>query len=252
VWASMTGQDEVQVSEPFANKFGVTQQNNLLAVRTNAGERTMRVVGVFYDYASDAGVVRMRRDLYQRDWADDKVSSIALYLPADSAITAQSLRTQFSGRDLLISANRELRDNALQVFDRTFAITSALNLLATVVAFIGVLSALMALQIERTRELGMLRANGMTLNQLWRLTLLETGLMGGTAGILSMPAGLLLAVILVYIINLRSFGWTIRLDLQWTTFAQALAVAVVSALLAAIYPMLRLGKIAIASAVRQE
>ena len=61
-----------------------------------------------------------------------------------------------------------------------------------------------------------------------------------------------LAIILVYIINLRSFGWTIRLDLQWSTFAQALAVAVISALLAAIYPMLRLGKIAIASAVRQE
>jgi putative ABC transport system permease protein len=92
----------------------------------------------------------------------------------------------------------------------------------------------------------------MTLRQLWRMTLIETGLMGGTAGLLSMPAGLLLAAILVYIINLRSFGWTIRLDLQWTTFAQAMLVAVSSALLAAIYPMLRLGKIAIASAVRQE
>jgi len=61
-----------------------------------------------------------------------------------------------------------------------------------------------------------------------------------------------LALILVYIINLRSFGWTIRLNLEWQTFAQALLVALISALLAGIYPMLRLGKIAIASAVRQE
>jgi putative ABC transport system permease protein len=67
-----------------------------------------------------------------------------------------------------------------------------------------------------------------------------------------MPAGFLLALVLVYIINLRSFGWTIRLTLSWETFAQALLVAVLSALLAAIYPMLRLGKLQIASAVRQE
>jgi putative ABC transport system permease protein len=84
------------------------------------------------------------------------------------------------------------------------------------------------------------------------MTLLETGLMGGTAGLLAMPTGFLLALILVYIINLRSFGWTIRLDLQWETFAQAMVVAVVSALLAAIYPMLRLGRLEIARAVREE
>jgi putative ABC transport system permease protein len=98
----------------------------------------------------------------------------------------------------------------------------------------------------------MLRANGMTLRQLWRMTLLETGLMGATAGALSMPTGFMLALVLVYIINLRSFGWTIRLDLDWTTFAQAMLVAVVSALLAAIYPMLRLAKMQISSAVRAE
>ena len=152
----------------------------------------MTVVGVYYDYGSDAGVILMRRDLYQRLYRDDTLSSAAIYLtdgvtPADAA---DALRARFAGRELLITANRELRNNALEVFDRTFAITGALNLLATVVAFIGVLSALMALQIERTRELGMLRANGMTLPQLWRMTLLETGLMGATAGLLSMPTGL--------------------------------------------------------------
>jgi putative ABC transport system permease protein len=254
IWAGMVGQDEIQVSEPFANRHGVTQQNNIVTLRTAQGERDFTVVAVYYDYASDAGAMLMRRDAYVRYFADDAISSIALYLRDDvkAADAAAAMRAQFAGRELLISANRELRDNALVVFDRTFAITGALNLLATVVAFIGVLSALMALQIERTRELGMLRANGMTLRQLWQMTLLETGLMGGTAGLLSMPTGLLLAFVLVYIINLRSFGWTIQLSLEPATFVQALAVALVSALLAAIYPMLRLGKIQIASAVRQD
>jgi putative ABC transport system permease protein len=256
LWSTMQGQDEVQVSEPFANKHGITPQNNTIVLRTDQGETPFTVTAVYYDYASDAGVILMRRDAYLRNYNDDKISSLALYVNddqvSDVGAFTQDLRRQFAGRELVINANRELRENALVVFDRTFAITSALNLLATLVAFIGVLSALMALQIERTRELGMLRANGMTLRQLWRMTLLETGLMGGTAGLLSMPTGFILALVLIYIINLRSFGWTIQLSLEWTTFAQAMLVAVVSALLAAIYPMLRLGKIQIASAVRQE
>jgi putative ABC transport system permease protein len=256
LWASMAGQDEVQVSEPFANKYGITPQNNRLLLRTDQGERAFRVVAVYYDYASDAGVIVMRHETYRRYWQDAQISSLALYVnPArvsDLGAFVDQLRRRFAGRDLVISANRELRADALAIFERTFTITGALNLLATVVAFIGVLSALMALQIERTRELGMLRANGMTLRQLWHMTLLETGLMGGTAGLLAMPTGFLLALILVYIINLRSFGWTIRLDLQWETFAQAMGVAVISALLAAIYPMLRLGKLEIARAIREE
>jgi putative ABC transport system permease protein len=256
LWASMAGQDEVQVSEPFANKYGITPQNNRLLLRTDQGERAFRVVAVYYDYASDAGVIVMRHETYRRYWQDAQISSLALYVnPArvsDLGAFVDQLRQRFAGRDLVISANRELRADALAIFERTFTITGALNLLATVVAFIGVLSALMALQIERTRELGMLRANGMTLRQLWHMTLLETGLMGGTAGLLAMPTGFLLALILVYIINLRSFGWTIRLDLQWETFAQAMGVAVISALLAAIYPMLRLGKLEIARAIREE
>ncbi len=256
LWASMAGQDEVQVSEPFANKYGITPQNNRLLLRTDQGERAFQVVAVYYDYASDAGVVVMRYETYRRYWEDAQISSLALYVnPArvsDLGAFVDQLRRRFAGRDLVISANRELRADALAIFERTFTITGALNLLATVVAFIGVLSALMALQIERTRELGMLRANGMTLRQLWRMTLLETGLMGGTAGLLAMPTGFLLALILVYIINLRSFGWTIRLDLQWETFAQAMLVAIVSALLAAIYPMLRLGKLEITRAIREE
>ena len=256
LWASMAGQDEVQVSEPFANKYGITPQNNRLLLRTDQGERAFQVVAVYYDYASDAGVIVMRHETYRRYWQDAQISSLALYVnPAqvsDLGAFVDQLRRRFAGRDLVISANRELRADALAIFERTFTITGALNLLATVVAFIGVLSALMALQIERTRELGMLRANGMTLRQLWRMTLLETGLMGGTAGLLAMPTGFLLALILVYIINLRSFGWTIRLDLQWETFAQAMGVAVISALLAAIYPMLRLGRLEIARAVREE
>ena len=256
VWRAMLANDEVQVSEPFANRYGITPAHNLLTLQTQQGPRVFRVAGVYYDYSADQGIVLMRREEFDRYWHDTRISSLAIYLDhsakTHAGLLVNQMRQHFAGHDLVIQANSNLRANALVVFDQTFAITRALNLLATVVAFIGVLSALMALQLERTRELGVLRANGMTLGQMWRMILLETSLMGGTAGLLAMPTGFLLAVILIYIINLRAFGWTIQMDLQWTTFAQAMLIAVISALLAAIYPMLRLRKMQIAVAIHHE
>jgi putative ABC transport system permease protein len=110
----------------------------------------------------------------------------------------------------------------------------------------------MSLQLERARELGTLRATGMTRAQLWLLTFVETGLMGATAGLLAMPVGYALAWILVYVINVRSFGWTLNMQLEPAYFLQAFAVAVVAALLAGIYPSIRLGNMEIATAIREE
>ena len=153
------------------------------------------------------------------------------------------LQQQFQGRrDVVVQSNLSVRGNALDIFDRTFAITAALQLLAVVVAFIGVLSALMSLQLERSRELGILRATGMTVRQMWQLTLLETGLMGATAGLLAMPVGWLLAWILIYVINVRSFGWTLQMQLEPAYFLQAFMVAVGAALLAGVYLSFRLGQ----------
>ena len=151
-----------------------------------------------------------------------------------------------------MTSNRSLRAQALGVFDRTFAVTQALRLLAVVVAFIGVWSALMALQVERTRELATLQALGLTGRQLWGLTFLEPGFMGLTAGLLSLPTGFLLAAILVNVINVRSFGWTMRLQADPLVFAQALALSVAAAVLASVYPLLRLQRMPLAAPLRQE
>jgi putative ABC transport system permease protein len=165
----------------------------------------------------------------------------------------EDLRRKFQGRsDVVIQSNRSLRQGSLEIFDRTFAITQALRLLAVIVAFIGVLSALMSLQLERTREIGILRASGMTPAQLWKMTLLETGIMGSVAGLLAMPLGYVLAWILVYVINVRSFGWTLQMQLAPSYFWQAGLVSIVAALLAGIYPAWRLGRMVVADAIRQE
>jgi putative ABC transport system permease protein len=254
-WPAMQAGQGVIVSEALLLKENLPTPPPPITLPTAGGPRDFPVLAVFYDYSSDQGSVFIDDDLYRELWRDDRVSAIGLFVePGGSAdALAAALQDAFAGRpDVLVQSNEALRRGSLEIFDRTFAITSALRLLAVIVAFIGVLSALLSLQLERARELGTLRATGMTRRQLWGLTLLETGLMGLTAGLLALPVGYALAWILVYVINVRSFGWTLTMDLRPEYFLQALLVAVGAALLAGIYPSIHMSNMEIASALREE
>ena len=110
----------------------------------------------------------------------------------------------------------------------------------------------MALQLERTRELGVLRAGGLTPRQLWGLVASQTGLMGLVAGVLSLPVGLVLAAVLIYVINRRSFGWTLQMDVDPAILILAAALAVGAAVLAGIYPALSMARTSPAEALREE
>ena len=243
----------VVVNETMANRFDL-RVGHTLRLLTDSGEHSFSIVGVTYDFDVHPTLL-MADSVYRQHWDDSALSTIALFVEsgADVDETVNALRRAFAGKgQLLISSNRGVRRNALEVFDRTFAITVALRLLATLVAFVGILSTLMSLQLERAREIGVLRATGMTRRQLWGLTLLETGLLGTSAGIVAMPTGYILALILVYIINLRSFGWTLSMQLPAGEFIQAFLVALAAALLAGLYPAWRMAKIDPAEALRME
>lgn len=243
------------VSEPFAYRHRIPVTGGTVTLVTDRGEHTFPVAGVFYDYASEQGGVGFTLDTFQQ-WYDDRtLSSLALYATegVDVDELVESLRQRVAGtQSLQIRSNRGLRDETLAVFDRTFAITSVLQLLATLIAFVGILSALMALQLERSRELGVLRANGLTPRQVWAVVLGQTGLMGFTAGLLSLPVGYTVAAILVYVINKRSFGWTLNMVVSPSTFMQAMLLAITAALLAGVYPALRMSRTSPALALRDE
>lgn len=246
----------VIVSEAFANRRALPRHGATLTLITGEGPRQFPVAGIYYDYASTQGTVSMALDVYRRYWDDPSVTAAALYLApgrnADRVAGELQAALAGSGQRLLVRPNAVLRAEVLEIFDRTFAITGALQLLATVVAFIGVLSALLSLELERGRELGILRAIGLTVRQLWGLVLLETGLMGAVAGLLALPTGYALALILVYVINRRSFGWTLQMQVLPEPFLQALFVALAAALLAGLYPALRMGRTLAAEAIRYE
>jgi putative ABC transport system permease protein len=256
-WPLLEAGEGVIISEALLLRENLSLPPEPLTLPTATGPQSFPVLAVDYDYSSDQGVILIDNDRYRQLWQDTAVSAVGLILAPgqDSEAVVTALQAHFSGRAeqaVLVRSNEVLRRSSLDIFDRTFAITSALRLLAIVVAFIGVLSALMSLQLERARELGTLRATGMTRGQMWLLTLLETGLMGATAGLIAMPVGYALAWILVYVINVRSFGWTLTMQLEPAYFLQAAAVAIIAALLAGIYPAIRLGNMEIAAAVREE
>jgi len=241
------------INEPMSNRYGLNVGDNLW-LQTDSGRQSFPIVGVAVDFDVNAAAF-LHDPVYRSMWDDDKLSAIGLFVEEGVDIDAQvaTIRSTFAGdAELLVRSNRGTRENALEVFDRTFAITIALQVLATLVAFIGILSTLMSLQLERSREIGVLRSTGMTRRQLWKLSLLETGLIGSVAGLLAMPTGLILAIILIYIINLRSFGWTLEMQLDPSEFTQAFLVALVAALLAGLYPAWRMGKTQPAEALRSE
>ena len=230
-------------------------RSSLLRLRTDRGERAFPVAGVFADYGSDQGVVMVSRRTYEASWDDRGVSSLGLVLVpgADPEAAAAALRVRAGGdQHLLIRSNRALREASLEIFDRTFAITAVLRVLATAVAVIGVLSALMALQLERARELGVLRAQGLTPREVWRLVLAETGLLGGIAGALAVPVGIGLALVLIHVINRRAFGWSIETTLPGDVLLQAVGLAILAALLAGVYPAWRMARTPPAPALREE
>ncbi|GAB4472601.1 MAG: FtsX-like permease family protein [Anaerolineae bacterium] len=255
VWARVEAGEAVIVSEPYARRYNLPRRGGQVTLYTGQGERAFPVAGIYYDYGRVQGSVIIDQGVYHDLWGDPGITAVSLELAEgwDPETVSQELEQALAPvQSLLIRPNQALRDEVLVVFDQTFAITGALNLLATLVAFVGVLSALLSLQLEKRRQIGILRAVGLTVRQMWGMVILETGLMGLVAGLMAMPTGFALSLILVYIINRRSFGWTLQMQVAPEPFIQALLVAVVAALLAGIYPAHRMSRTITAEAIRFE
>ena len=243
----------IVINEPLSVRFGI-KVGDQIKLFTDKGRHPFEIVAVAYDFDVRPSVT-MYDGTYRLFWDDRNISSIALIVDSQTQINGiiSQLRHQLLGKDpVIIQSNHTLRQNAMLVFDRTFTLTIALQVLSMIIAFIGILSTLMSLQLERKKEIGLLRALGVTGQQLWKLILLETGLMGASAGLIAIPVGSVLAIILIYVINLRSFGWTLQMHLQIVEFFKAFIVAVGSALAAGIYPAWQLSRIPTIDALRSE
>ena len=226
-----------------------------IALPTPGGLQEFPVLGIYRDYSSEHGRILLHRSAYNRYWDDSRIRSLAVYTKTTSDIN--QLRTQIatlnsSEQALRIRSNREIRERSLLIFERTFTITGVLRLLAVAIAFVGVLSALMALQLGRLREYATLRALGMSSKEISRLISLQTTLLGCCAGLLAIPTGLLMAAILIHVINRRAFGWTMPVEVNLWLLLECFLLAGLAAYFAGIYPAWRVSRATPTNALRAD
>lgn len=256
IWGRFARGEAIVVSEPFAWHRGIAAGDEL-EVRTDRGPATFRVAGVFRDYTTGNGRVLMPRVLYER-WFDDRaIAGLGLYLMpgADLGYALTTVRAAAAGANgapVEARSNQALRALSMEVFDRTFTITEVLRLLAVAVAVIGIVSALMALQLERAAELGALRAIGLTPGNVFAMVSMQTACMGAIAGLIALPTGWLLAQILIHVINVRSFGWSMPALAPPEVLAGGFLLAVGSSVAAGLYPAWRMSRTSPAAALRNE
>ncbi|MEO6871551.1 MAG: FtsX-like permease family protein [Chthoniobacterales bacterium] len=247
-------EQSVLVSESFARRYHVRAGGTLL-LPTPSGRVAFPILGVFYNYTNDQGLVFLSEKNFRELWHDDRVNSVAVYLKPDASpeVVGAAFRKRFSHRgEFSIYSNRALRTRIFEIFDQTFAVTYVLRTIAVVVAVVGIFLGLTTLVAERSHELGVLRAIGASAAQVQRLLLWESGMIGLLASVLGIAAGLCLAIVLTGVINRAFFGWTIQLAFPWVSLAWTPLWIVAAAVFAGWIPAWRAGRLNVSEAVRSE
>jgi putative ABC transport system permease protein len=250
----MIGRDEVIASESFAIRYN-KHVGDTISIPTSQGTKPFRLVGVYYDYSSDRGILVMSRATLARYFGEQSPTSLSIYLrpDADADTVREQLLDSFGDRyRVFIFTNSALRNEVLRIFDSTFAITWALEVIAIFVAIVGVASTLLTLILERRREIALLRLVGADCHQVRRMVIIEAAIMGGVSQIIGIAVGLLLSLVLIYVINVQSFGWTIQFHLPVLFLIQSSALILIATALSGIYPARRASQLYVAEQMAEE
>jgi len=237
VFAELRDSNAVIISEPFTYKHHV-RAGDSITLSLGAAQATFRIADIYYDYSSERGNIVMSRSTMLRYLPDPTPSNLAVYVAPGTQV--ETVRVEIekaaAGHRVLMFSNRDLRAEAIRIFDRTFAITYGLEAVAVIVAVMGIAGALLALVIDRRREFGLLRFLGAATGQVRKLILVEAGLLGLLANLAGLALGFALSLILIYVINKQSFGWTIRFHWPVEVLLGALTVVYGATVLAGFYP----------------
>jgi putative ABC transport system permease protein len=244
----------ILMAEPLAYRLQLAVGGQLM-LATAQGMRPFPIAGIYREYGNDRGAVLMSRATYRRFWGDDAVSSLGLFL-APGVLPARiipALLAAARGRQaLFIGSNADVRALSISIFERTFVITRVLYYLAAGVAAIGLVSALLGWELERARDLAIVRALGLTPRAAAGLIEAQTLFMGLIALLAALPAGLLTALLLVMVVNRRAFGWQLDFHLRAAQLGSALLLALGAALIAGLYPAWRSARTPLAADIREE
>jgi putative ABC transport system permease protein len=253
VWSAY-GRGALVISEPLAWRLRL-KVGDQLTLHSARGAHAFPIAGIYRDYGNDNGTALLERAVYAAWWHDEALTGLGLYLApgVPSARIIAALNAAAAGRQgLLVRSNADLRAYSMDVFERTFVITRVLYWLTAGVAALSLVSSLIAWELERARELALLRALGLTPRGMALLIEAQTAFIGLVALLTAIPAGVLTALMLIDVVNRRAFGWQIDLHVHPQAFATALGVALTGALAAGCYPAWRSARAGLALAIREE
>lgn len=227
----------VIVSEPFSRKHSVGA-GDTLSLPLPGGTMKATVLGVYSDYSSERGAIYGDRHVFEPRFPNKAVTNIAVTLKPGVSLTEgeRAVESLLAGKQVLLIENRTLREHAMRIFDQTFAITWALEGVAIFVAVMGMAGALVALVIDRRRELSLLRFLGASKEQVRSLIYFEAALLGLISNAVGLALGFGLAFILIYVINRQSFGWTFQFHWPGWLLAGALTLIYLATLASAWFP----------------
>ena len=232
------GAGQVALSEPLARRLRIGPRALL-----QIGACTLRVGGVFREYGNLRGRVVLGRATAQACIAVPPTTEAELYGPVSvAAVRAALVGKDGLGDGLQIADQARIRRVSLDIFDRTFLITDVVRALALIVAATALFSSLTAWLEQRSRELGMLRAMGLTGPELGALLGVQSLSLGVIAIALAVPLGALIAWVLVAQLQPRAFGWSFALVLQWQVIASTAAAALLAVIAGAALPALLLAR----------
>jgi putative ABC transport system permease protein len=211
----------VWVNEAAVDLYGFTP-GKMIELPIAGKATRFTVAGVWRDYGRQQGAIAIERERYVALTGDRAVTSGALWLAegTDRGVVQASLRREIPGGERLeIATPGAIRDVSLKVFDRTFAVTYALELAAVVIGLVGLSSSFGALVLARRREFGVLRHLGMTRRQVGTMLATEGFAVSGIGLVVGLALGFVISLILIHVVNRQSFHWGMELALPWPALA---------------------------------
>jgi putative ABC transport system permease protein len=197
----------------------------------------------------------MHRGIFRRYWTDRLVDSVGVFLKpgASPETVAAEIRRRFgASHRLFLFSNQAFKAEIYQLIDQSFVITYALEVIAIVVGIMAIATALYTSVLERRREISVLRALGAFRHQIRKIIILESGLLGLLGVSVGTLCGGCLSLILIYVINRQSFGWTLRWAFPTGTIAANLALIFLATLAAGLWPARQAAKLQLTETLRME
>ena len=237
IWPTLAAGESVIVSELFSYRHDV-HTNDTIALPLGAHVVEFQVAGVFYDYSGERGFVIGDRGALLRYLPDPRVSSVAVYLQPDADFeeSREAVVRALAGLEVVVTPSRTLRERSIEIFDRTFAITYALEVIAVFVAILGMAEALLNLVFDRRVELAQLRMHGASMAQIRSLVLVQAGLLGLVACLLGLVLGAAWSQVNLLVIHKQSFGWSVQFHWPGAYLAGALGLIFAASVVSGLYP----------------